>query len=37
MKESEPFVGGDVGFEKKNKQERKTGGVCGWQLIKDAF
>ena len=36
MKEREPFVG-DVGFEKKNKQEGKTGGVGGWQLTKDAF
>jgi len=26
-----------TGFEKKNKQERKTGGVGGWQLVKDAF
>jgi len=33
----DPFVDDDVGFEKKNKQERKMGGVCGWQLIKDAF
>jgi hypothetical protein len=23
--------------EKKNKQEGKTGGVGGWQLVKDAF
>jgi len=37
MKEREPFVDDDVGFEKKNKQERKMGGVGGWQLVKDAF
>lgn len=36
MKEREPTVG-DVGLQKKNKQERKTGGVGGWQLVKDAF
>ena len=33
----EPFVDDDVGFKKKNRQERKTGGVDGWQLVKDAF
>jgi len=37
MKERNPFVDDDVGFEKKNKQEGKTGGVGGWQLVKDAF
>jgi hypothetical protein len=32
MKEREPFVDDDVGFKKKNKQERKWA-ACG----KDAF
>lgn len=37
MKERDPFVDDDVGFKKKNKQEKKKGGVGGWQLVKDAF
>ena len=37
MKERDPFVDDDVGREEKNKQESKTGGVGGWQLVKDAF
>jgi hypothetical protein len=37
VKEREPLVDGDAGLTKKNKQERKTGVVGGWQLVKDAF
>jgi len=37
MKERIPFAGDDVGFKEKNKQEGKTVGVGGWQLVKDAF